>query len=82
MPADPLLERMKNYILDKYEPVSHPSETTLTMSTSEIYEAIGTLYRNELLFTKEDLARWLHEKGFSFIDTGKMRFEWLLKANN
>lgn len=80
-PQDPLLERMKNYILERYEPTSVPGEATDVMSTSEIYEAIGSLYRNEVIFTKNDLAAWMHQQGFSFIDVGKMRFEWLLKAN-
>lgn len=79
IPEDPLLERMKRYILDRYEPVTNMNETSITMSTTEIFESIGSLYRNEVLFSKDQLARWLDEKGFRFIDMGKMRFEWMLK---
>ena len=76
---DPLLEKVKAMILDTYEPVQEPKEADLRLTTSEIYEMVYKLYPNPI-FTHAELANWLHEKGFTFWDSGKMRFEWLLKS--
>jgi hypothetical protein len=76
---DPLLEKVKAYILSLYEPVQDPKDADLRMSTEEIYQAVCRHYHNELLFSKNMLAAWLHDKGFTFYDAGQLRFEWLLK---
>lgn len=78
-PNDPLLEKIKNYILTTYEPVQNPADADVRMSTLEIWDAVYKLYPNKAL-TADMLANWLHEKGFTFFDAGKMRFEWLLKT--
>lgn len=79
---DPLLNKMKLYFLSQYEPVNNYKEADITMSTNEIFEAFAKLYRNEVIFSRDALATWLHEKGFSFIDTGKMNLEWILKRQH
>ena len=79
MPPDPLLEKIKAYILSQYEPVQTVAEADVFMSTPEIFEAISVHYRNELLFDQSMLATWLHDNGFTFKEMGNMRFEWLLK---
>lgn len=80
MPTDAMVEKIKNFILATYEPASTPEDADVTMSTNEIYDAVMRLYPNEVLFSKSMLVNWLHEKGFTFFDAGKMRFEWLLKT--
>lgn len=79
---DPLLLKMKLYFLSQYEPATSYNQADFTMTTNEIFEAFGKLYRNEVIFSRDALATWLHEKGFSFTDTGKLNFEWLLKKQS
>lgn len=76
---DPLVLRIKYYLVSMYEPVARPEEADLTMSTTEIYEAFCSLYHNEISFSREMIAQWLHEQGFQLFDAGSLRFEWLLK---
>lgn len=79
MQDEPLLTKMKQYILQQYEPVQNAGDADMTMTTEEIYQAIMNVYCNELLFTRTDLTNWLHAQGFTFYDAGRMQFEWLLK---
>lgn len=79
-PEDPLLFKIKQTILDLYEPVQQPMDATLRMTTAELYLAVQKLYPSAA-FTEDMLANWLHEKGFTFWDAGGLRFEWLLKSN-
>lgn len=79
---DPLLEKIKAYILNTYEPVQIPAEADTRMTTHEIYQAMMRHYPDQDAFTENMLANWLHEKGFTFFDAGKMRFEWMLKQSN
>lgn len=77
--ADGLFEKIKNYIRLNYEPCQAPEEATVTMTTAEVYEAIQRFYPNAPV-DMEMLANWLHDNGYTFYDTGKMRFEWLFKS--
>lgn len=76
---DPLIEKIKNFILMHYEPVQDPSQADTYMSTDELMTSILRIYPTQN-FTADQLALWLHEKGFTFFDAGKMRFEWLFKT--
>jgi len=80
--TDPLLEKMKNYFLSIYQPATSYNDAEITMSTNELFEAFGKLYKNEQLFNRNNLATWLLDMGFTFTDTGKVNFEWLLKKCN
>lgn len=75
---DPLLEKIKNTILELYEPVQDATDATHRLSTAEIYQKMQQLYPGH--YSLEDVANWLHQKGFTFWDAGAMRWEWLLKA--
>ncbi len=77
--ADGLFEKIKQYIRQHYEPCQQPGDADVTMTTAEVYEAIQRFYPNAPVDI-EILAKWLHDNGYTFFDTGKMRFEWLFKS--
>lgn len=77
---DPLLMNIMQTIREHYQPPTSQCDATTTMSTNEIYDAVRALYPNESVVTKEYIAKWMNEQGYTFIDTGKMRFEWLIKV--
>lgn len=76
--ADGLLEKIKNFLWQSYQPVNSMHEATAMLSTMEIYHALQSLYPCPD-YGPDDIARWLHEGGFQFTDTGKLHFEWMLK---
>ncbi len=77
-----LIDGLKDYILSIYKPAANPLNADKRMSTNEIFEAFCRIYHNEVFFNRNDLAKWLKEKGFTIWDAGDMRFEWLLKSVN
>lgn len=78
--ADGLLEKIKNFLWQSYKPVSKMHEATAMLSTMEIYQALQALYPCSD-YGPDDVARWLHEGGYQFVDTGKLHFEWMLKED-
>lgn len=76
---DPLLNKIQQFILDRYEPVLEPEHANLRMTTAEVYEAIQKFYNNSLILSQDNVALWLHAKGFSFFDAGSLRFEWMFR---
>jgi hypothetical protein len=74
-----LLNKVKNYLLDTYEPCQDPAEAFIHHTTDEIYRNLQRLLPNEHLYTSADVAKWLHDAGFTFYDYGDMRFEWMMK---
>lgn len=77
--ADPLLEKIKNTIWDSYEPVQEYGPTVIMLSTQEIYNQMQRLYPGGP-FGMDDVAKWMNEKGFKFVDMGHMNWEWILKT--
>jgi hypothetical protein len=75
-----LIESLKAYILSIYKPTASPLDADKRMSTEEIFSAFTRIYHNELFFSRNDLAKWLQQQGFTIWDAGDMRFEWLLKT--
>lgn len=69
---------IKNYFFENYKPGSATDTDIIFMSTNEIYNAFFTLYPSKA-FKREEIASWLIEGGFTFIDMGTMKFEWILK---
>ena len=76
-----LINELKNYILSIYKPASI-DEADTRMSTNEVFEAFCRIYHNEVLFSRNDLAKWLQQQGFKIWDAGVMRFEWLMKSGS
>lgn len=73
-----LLEHIKNYLYQNYEPAATVAEASIMMSTKEVYEAIYRLYPSKN-FDVEMISNWLQDGGFKFADMGNLRFEWLLR---
>ncbi len=76
--AEGLLNKLKLYLKQYYEPVYEPQLATLQFTTTEIYEQLQKLFPIGD-YSIEDVAVWLHEAGFTFFDFGEMCFEWVMK---
>lgn len=76
-----LLYKIKQYLLQYYEPVVSIREAQFHFSTEEIYHQLLRIYPAPEMFSAADVAVWLHSGGFTFFDFGEMRFEWLLKRS-
>ena len=76
-----LLQKIKNFLLQYYEPTADIREAAFHFTTEEITRQLYKIYPNELLFSATDVAAWLHAGGFVFYDFGDMRFEWLIKRS-
>lgn len=74
-----LIAKIKNYLLEYYEPVQSAKDADFHYSTEEIYRQLQRIVCNELLYSASDVALWLHNGGFTFEDFGELRFEWLMK---
>lgn len=74
---DPLLEKLKNTFLMEFSPTKIFQPGVILMSSNEIYVKWQALY-NSISYSPADIATWLHEKGFEYIDAGQMQYEWLL----
>jgi hypothetical protein len=77
-----IINKLKNYLLEYYEPVQNAKDADFTYSTDEIYAQLQRIVPNELMYTRADVALWLHNAGFTFADFGEMRFEWLMKKKD
>ena len=73
-----LVSFLKNYLLQHYSPAGSPAESTHSLSSKEIYEALQQVCPS-YAFGIEDVATWLHDGGFCFADFGEMNFKWLMK---
>ena len=79
--TDSFLEKIKNTLWLTYEPTLQYSPGVFTMSSLEIFNNLQKLYPVDT-YSVADVANWLHEKGFTFIDMGQMRWEWMLKPTS
>ena len=77
-----LINKLKNYLVEYYEPVHLPKDADFTYTTDEIYAQLQRIVPNEAMYTRADVALWLHNAGFTFADFGEMRLEWLIKSVN
>lgn len=76
--SEGLLEKIKGLVLQNYSPVLHPTENTIYLSTREVYDKIMRIYPTDYI-SIQDVAEFLHEKGFTFIDRGSMNMEWIME---
>lgn len=77
-----IMNKLKLYLLEYYEPVQDPREAEFHYSTDEVWKQLLKILPNELILRPEMIAQWLHFGGFTFYDFGEMRFEWLMKRKN
>ena len=74
-----IINKIKNYLLEYYEPVQDAKDADFHYSTNELWEQLLKIFPNELILRPEMVAQWLHIGGFTFYDFGEMRLEWILK---
>ena len=74
-----IINKLKNYLVEYYEPVQNAKDADFTYSTDEIYAQLQRIVPNEIMYSRADVALWLHNAGFTFADFGELRFEWLMK---
>jgi hypothetical protein len=77
-----LLNKLKQHLYQYYEPAQTIQDADFHYSTQEIWQQMLRIYPNEIILTAELIAVWLHSGGFTFLDFGNMKFEWLLKRAN
>ena len=76
-----LIEKIKNYFKQQFEPTQMLVAGTVTLTTQEIYVKMQSLYLSEC-YGVTDVAEWLHDWGYSFTDMGQMRYEWMLQPSS
>lgn len=74
---DALLNLIKQKFLAAYEPVPHGQPAGKLLTTNEIYSLMYSISPLGT-FTTAELAKWLHEKGFTFLFVGEKAL-WQLK---
>ena len=73
-----LINKLKNFLTQEYEPVGDPKEAQLHYTTQEIYLQLQKVLPSSH-YTPEMVSNWLHLAGFTFFDYGDLKFEWMLK---
>jgi hypothetical protein len=76
-----LLQKVKQHLYLSYTPVSTEYDADFHLTTTEVWQRLLMVFPNETILTKDIVAAWMHEGGFTFLDFGNMRLEWLLKKN-
>lgn len=72
-----ILNKLRMYLLEYYEPVQEPKDAQMHFTTDELTRQLYKLIPCEGL-TTDLVAQWLHFGGFTFADYGEMRFEWMM----
>ncbi len=75
-----ILNKIKNHLLEYYEPVQNPKDAEFHYTTNEIWQQLLKIFPNEIILRPDMVANWLHLGGFTFYDFGEMRLEWLVKS--
>lgn len=73
-----LVETIKTYFIENYQPAKDPLIAEYHFTTLEIYNQLQRILPNKELFTPAEVALWLNDAGFIFYDFGEMHFEWLI----
>jgi hypothetical protein len=73
-----ILNKLKNYLLEYYEPVQDARDADVHYTTDELWAQLYKIIPTQHL-TTELVAQWMHLGGFTFADFGEMRFEWIMK---
>lgn len=73
-----ILNKLKNYLFEYYEPVKDPKDAEMHFSTNELCQQLYKLIPCDGL-SPDLVANWMHLGGFTFADYGEMRFEWMMK---
>lgn len=74
-----IINKMKNYLLEYYQPVQEPRDADFHFSTQEIWTQLLKLCPAEYILKQETVANWLHLGGFTFHDYGELRLDWMMK---
>lgn len=72
-----ILNRLKNYLFEYYEPVQDPAKAEMHFTTRELFMQLYKFIPCEGL-TEDLVANWMHLGGFSFADYGQMQMEWMV----
>ncbi len=73
-----LFGKIKFFLLDNYGPVNAMDEEVLSFTTDELFLKLQGIFPTPV-YTAHDVALWLDDCGFVFIDKGNLKLEWLLK---
>jgi hypothetical protein len=77
---DGLQNKLFNFIIEEYMPCTNGADATVElMTTREIYEKMQALHPGS--YSIAEVSSFLHNNGFTFINSGKFTLEWLLKRN-
>ena len=72
-------DKIKNHVLENFEPaINLIDPDNVFMSSKEVFNNLQRLFPSEC-YEIADIALWLDQAGFIFIDMGTMQFEWILK---
>lgn len=74
-------EFIKDHIHSYYEPIDDYAKADLKLSTADLFEKLRSAFPVEG-FTSTMLFGWMMELGFSYIDAGELKIEWLMKKIN
>lgn len=74
---DNLLGKVRQLVMDNYKAVYSLTENPTLMTTEQIYLGLQKVYPAE--YSPAMLAVWLEDWGFRMINTGDMKFEWMMK---
>ncbi len=77
--AEGLLNKIKNFLTQQYEPVFDMKDATLHFTTQQLFDKLQALFPSSY-YSAADVAEWMHTAGYTFSDFGNMRFEWLMKS--
>ncbi len=70
---------IKEMLVNMYEPVAKANADTVMLSTAEIFYSLQDFFHSKL-YKQEDVAIWLHNQGFKFINIGQgeIRLRWVM----
>ncbi len=77
-PGDALIVEIQNHFRLHYEPATELSDCEMHISTTAVYNKLQALFPSPY-YGPADVATWLKQLGYRWIDVGGLKFEWLIK---
>lgn len=75
---DELMDSLYSHIANNWQPAKKGDTNVSYFTTLEFYEMLGTLYP-ELPIAPGDLATWMYQHGYRYVQAGENKLCWILK---
>jgi hypothetical protein len=77
LPTGQMIEVIRQFITERYQPTDSPTDAHIMMHTQGIFSMLQLIMPGS--YSAEDVRMLLLDMGYKMFELGELRYEWMLR---